>query len=183
MAIFSRVGRAYPPPGAEAGISRLVAALGDGLGIIAEIRRRLAKPLTCLGPAAVVAAQYLLERYGLPYVQGAILRVKCAPGLKLRLGHKCQTGPPKWGDVLVMGHFGELLDDLAAAGEEVRGTMTPWVYALTIRYPTLELELDPTSLGPGVAAHAAERAQRDGGSVLVPLYEKIYREYAEIYTM
>ncbi|KXZ48100.1 hypothetical protein GPECTOR_30g195 [Gonium pectorale] len=138
-------------------------------------------------PAAVVAAQQLLARHGLPYAKGAVLRVKWARGFKLRLGHVVsKTGPPKWGDVRVTGHFGELLDDLAAAEKDDKHELTLWVYSLTTLAPTLELELDPTSLGPGVAAQAATRLRQggDGGgggsNVCVPLHEGVRDMYGLI---
>ncbi|KXZ48099.1 hypothetical protein GPECTOR_30g194 [Gonium pectorale] len=178
----SKEGRLFTPAEGRSPLYGLVAALGESLGLIEEVRGQLAKPLGFLGPASVVAAAQLLERHGLPYAKGAVLRVKWAPGIKLRLDHVAsKTGPPKWGDVRVTAHFGELLDDLAAAGEGQKHKLTLWVYSLTTLAPSLELELDPTSLGAEASAEAAGRLQHGGGSAAAPLHGGVAEMYIRIH--
>ncbi|KXZ48084.1 hypothetical protein GPECTOR_30g179 [Gonium pectorale] len=171
--------------GVACAASGLVAALGQALGLDEEVLRQLAKPLGFLRKAAVVAAQQLLQRYGLPYVQGAVLRVTCAPvpGLRLRLGHSREDRkdtPLLWADVRVKAEFGRLVANLAAADPGEKAEMTSWVYSLNTFAPSLELKLDPTSLGPAAAAGAAARLGHHYGSVVVPLYGQVNALYCEI---
>ncbi|KXZ48072.1 hypothetical protein GPECTOR_30g167 [Gonium pectorale] len=158
--------------------SSLAAALGEGLRLHEAVQEQLAKPLGFLGKAAVVAAQQLLQRHGLPYAKGVVLRVTCAPvpGIKLRLGHDGRGAPSSWGDVAVRPQFGELVDNLDSADEEAKQAMTSWVYSLNTFAPSVVLQLEPASLGPAVAAaEVAARLQRGGGGgagggVAVPLH-------------
>ncbi|KXZ48078.1 hypothetical protein GPECTOR_30g173 [Gonium pectorale] len=175
-------GRSAPPGGLAAGFAGLVVELGKVLSLSENVQKQLAVPLSYLPKAAVAAADELLQRHGLPYVQGAVLRVTCAPvaGLRLRLGHDSATAAaPTWGDVRVTPYFGELLHNLQES-KDARRRMLDWVNYLSTFAPSVRLELDPDSLRPAVSLGAAAPLRCVWGvSASKPLHADVEAPYDE----
>ncbi|KAG2434290.1 hypothetical protein HXX76_008014 [Chlamydomonas incerta] len=153
-----RVGLAEAHRGSLKG---LLDSLGSELGLGCAVKGPMLTRLDHLGMAALVAAQQLVERRALRHVQNAVLRVCCCPvpGLKLRLWHRSYVASgsagPTWLDVRVTAHFGELLDNVAAADQASRRALSSWLYGFTTYAPAVQLEPEPTCAAADAAVCAA----------------------------
>eukprot|EP00198_Chlamydomonas_reinhardtii_P009522 XP_001698859.1 predicted protein [Chlamydomonas reinhardtii] len=164
-----RVGLFEPHRGSLRG---LLDGLGRELGLGSAVKAPMLTRLDHLGLAALVAAQQLAERRALRHVHNAVLRVSCCPlpGLKLRLWHTSYlasgAAAPTWLDVRVTAHFGELLDNVAAADQASRRALSSWLYGFTTYAPAVQLEPE---LSCAAADAAVCAALGHGARVAVPL--------------